>query len=94
MKRVKIAMSVCLVCVFVVGGALIAAEHSRTSPLILREANVGDETNGEQAPMGENFRGFRFGAQLAEFTNIFRVRPNSVLIQNDERTSDEDDGNL
>jgi hypothetical protein len=89
MRRATVITIALLASAFIAGGLLLASEHVRTSPLFLQEATA--ETNGageRQSPEGENFRGFRFGAPLSEFTNIHRVRPNSILIENDERTSE------
>jgi len=93
MKRAKIIMSVCLTGAFLVGGMLFAAEHIKTSPPFLQEANseTSETTGGsiqKQKPTGENFKGYYFGAKLSDFENINKSRPNSVLIENDERKCD------
>jgi len=83
MKNKKFALRAFLCCALVfVGGALPAQNHAPIGQQA--DAVSSAEPEEEQAPAGENFKGFRFGAQLKTFKNIHKVRPAPVMIESDE----------
>jgi len=84
MRTIKNILSGTLVSVFIFGGALLAEEHpAKVSPMFTQEASPAASAE-EEVPAGENFKGFRFGANLNEFKTIRRANPSPVLIAEDE----------
>jgi len=85
MKHNRIALYVFLGLTLVfVGGALSAQNHAPIAQQAETSPTAAEPAEGDQAPAGENFKGFRFGAKLAEFKNIHKVRPAPVMIDWDE----------
>ncbi|MDR2733686.1 MAG: hypothetical protein LBC99_03450 [Spirochaetota bacterium] len=88
MKNKKIAFCAFLgFALILTGGALLAQNHSPFA----QQAEVPSDaaaTEEEQAPSGENFKGFYFGAKLKDFKNILKIRPAPVMIDWDENGCD------